>query len=102
MGRHVAKGSARSGETGSGSTSTVADLQLLLRNRRLLMLCGAVVLVSFGVYFVLILALRKFDDWALFVFAPMVLSGVLVGALLDRAYAAHVDQDPDQDPDQAD
>ena len=27
------------------------------------------------------------SDWALFIGAPMVLAGVLVGALLDRAYA---------------
>jgi hypothetical protein len=107
MGRHDAKGLQRI--TGSrlagskrglpngpdrpgSSTSAVADLQLLLHNRRLLALCAATVVGAFGVYVLLLVVFGKMDDWALFIFAPMITAGVLVGALLDLAYAkAHQD-----------
>ena len=67
-------------------TSAVADLHLIMRNPRLLAACIAVVVVPFLCYFAIIVGLHKMYDWALFIGAPMVLAGVLIGALLDRAY----------------
>lgn len=68
-------------------TSAVADLQFLLHNPRLLAACSLAVLLPFACYFAVIVSLKKMGDWALFIGAPMVLAGVLIGALLDRAYS---------------
>jgi hypothetical protein len=67
-------------------TSAVADLQLILRNRRLMAACIAASLVPFAVYFVVIVTSHEMHVWALFLGAPLILAGVLVGAVLDRAY----------------
>jgi hypothetical protein len=73
--------------TAPPKTTAVADLQFLLRRPGLLLACLAAAIVPFGAYFATIADLHKMSDWALFIGAPMVLAGVLVGALLDRAYA---------------
>jgi hypothetical protein len=92
MGRHAAakpagRSAPRSGQSRiGGSTSAVADLQLILHNRRLLVSCALTAVLPFAVYFAVIIALGKSGDWALFIFAPMIFAGVVVGALLDRAY----------------
>jgi hypothetical protein len=67
-------------------TTAVADLQLVLRNRRLLAACVAAAFVPFAVYFIVIVTSHEMHLWALFLGAPLVLAGVLVGAVLDRAY----------------
>jgi hypothetical protein len=88
MGRHDAKGLQRfTGSRPGGSTSAVADLQLMLHNRGLMLACASAIVVPFVVYFAVIMIAGKMGDWALFLFAPMVTVGVAVGALLDRAYA---------------
>jgi hypothetical protein len=68
-------------------TTPVADLQFLLRRPRLLVASVFAALAPFGVYFTVMIGLHKMYDWALFLGAPLVLGGVLLGALLDRAYA---------------
>jgi hypothetical protein len=67
-------------------TTAVADLQLVLRNPRLSAACAAAALVPFAVYFIVIVMSHKMHLWALFLGAPLILAGVLVGAVLDRAY----------------
>jgi hypothetical protein len=67
-------------------TTAVADLQLVLRNPRLSAACAAAALVPFAVYFIVIVTSHKMHLWALFLGAPLILAGVLVGAVLDRAY----------------
>ena len=76
-------------ESASGpKTSAVADLQLALHNPRLLVTCLAVVIAPFACYFAVIAGLGKLQIWAIFIGAPLVLAGILVGAVLDRAYSA--------------
>jgi hypothetical protein len=71
----------------SAKTSAVADLQLVLHNPQLLLRALIAAALPFGCYFAVMVGLQKMSDWALFIGAPMVLSGVLVGALLDNAYS---------------
>jgi hypothetical protein len=92
MGRHAAAPAQRVAGVKNGSkrvhaTSAVADLQLVLHSRRLLIACVLAVVVPFGIYFGIIVGVGKLVDWALFLFAPMIVAGVTVGAVLDRAYA---------------
>jgi hypothetical protein len=68
-------------------TSAVADLQLVLHRPRLLALCVVAAVLPFVVYFVVVFAVHKTHDWPLFVGAPLVLAGIMVGALLDREYS---------------
>jgi hypothetical protein len=68
-------------------TSAVADLQLVLHNPRLLATCVAAAIAPFVCYFAVILGAHATSDWAIFLGAPLVAAGVLVGAALDRAYA---------------
>ncbi len=89
MGRHSAKGLKRfAGPARAGASSTVADIQLVLHDRVLLLRCCAALALPFAVFFAIIVALGKVHDWALLIFAPMVLAGVLLGWQLDRAYAS--------------
>jgi hypothetical protein len=81
-------------------TSAVADLHLIMRNPRLLGVCAIVVVLPFICYFVVMISVHKMDDWALFIGAPMVLAGVLVGAVLDRAYS-RLERDAPQSPSQS-
>ncbi len=68
-------------------TSPVADLQFVLHNPRLLAACAGAAVAPFICYFAIMIGQHRMAHWALFVGAPLVLAGVLVGALLDRAYA---------------
>ena len=81
-----ANGSAAAGGR-PGKTSAVADLQLVLHDSRLLATCLSVALAPFVCYFAVITAVDEMHVWAIFVGAPLVLAGILVGAVLDRAYA---------------
>jgi hypothetical protein len=67
-------------------TSAVADLQLVLHNTNLLRACLAAAVVPFVIYVVVLVVLGRTGSWALFLGAPMVLAGIGIGALLDRAY----------------
>ena len=80
-----AKPPANTGST--NKTSPVADLQLVLHDRSLLRLCLVAALAPFVVYFAVVIGLHEMHWWAIFLGAPLVLAGVLVGAVLDRAYA---------------
>jgi hypothetical protein len=92
MGRHAAGPTPRvigvkSAAKRVHATSAVADLQLVLHSRQLLIACVLAVVVPFGIYFGVMVGAGKLVDWALFLFAPMIVAGVAVGAVLDRAYA---------------
>jgi hypothetical protein len=67
-------------------SSAVADLQLILHNPRLLAACLAAALMPFVCYFIVIAGLGDLHEWAVFLGVPLILAGVLVGAILDRAY----------------
>jgi predicted lysophospholipase L1 biosynthesis ABC-type transport system permease subunit len=68
-------------------TSPVADLQLVMHDRRLRRVCLIAAVAPFLAYFVVIIALHEMHVWAIFIGAPLVLAGILIGAVLDRAYA---------------
>lgn len=68
------------------SSSAVADLRLLMHTRRLLLICTVVVVVIFAGYSGALVGMGRQRDWLLFLFIPLGLSGVCVGALLDRAH----------------
>jgi hypothetical protein len=70
----------------SAKTSAVADLQLVLHNPRLLFTCMAAVSLPFAIYFIVLMTLGRLAVWPVFIGAPMVLAGILVGAVLDHAY----------------
>jgi uncharacterized membrane protein len=78
-------------------TSAVADLQLVLHNPGLLAACVGAAIVPFVCYFAVIIALHDTGSWAIFLGAPLVLAGVLVGATLDRAYAQQAKKAPRSD-----
>lgn len=46
----------------------------------------AAVLVPFVVYVVALLALSRIDSFLLWIFAPIIAAGVLVGVILDHAH----------------
>jgi hypothetical protein len=92
MGRHshpdeLDSEPAAESTTPQPKTTAVADLHFLLRRPGLLVVCLLAAVAPFGSYFAVMVGLHKMHEWALFLGAPMVLAGVLVGALLDRAYA---------------
>jgi hypothetical protein len=68
-------------------TSPVADLQLVMHDRRLRRVCLVAAVAPFLAYFVVIIAVQQMHVWAIFIGAPLVLAGILIGAVLDRAYA---------------
>jgi hypothetical protein len=67
-------------------TSAVADVQFVLHNPRVLVACFLAAAVPFALYLVVMISAGLMRDWALFLGAPLVLAGVLIGAVLDRAY----------------
>ena len=83
-GRHSAGGRRRLADTVDRSTQ-LSDAQLLLVSPRLRLWCTFVVVGLFGAYFGLLVALNWWSDWALYLIAPATLSGIAVGALLERA-----------------
>lgn len=71
------------------NSATAADLQLVrvysdVRNR-----CLAALLVPYVVYIVVIVALGRTDVFLTWVWAPIVLGGVLVGVMLDHGHRRH-------------
>lgn len=88
MGRH-ASGERRSRLTEAGAVGAAgvaADVRLLVTKKRLLALSAAAVVVIFGAYFGVLTAVGHRGSWLLFLIVPAGLSGVAVGALLDRAH----------------
>jgi hypothetical protein len=81
----LAHASATAGR--SAKTSPVADLQLVLHDRRLLRVCLVAAIAPFVVYFAVVIGLHQMRVWAIFLGAPLVLAGILIGGVLDRAYA---------------
>ena len=85
MGRHSSDERSEF-DVSRSSSSAVTDLRLLLHTRRLLLICTAVVVVIFAVYSGALVGVGRQRDWLLFLFVPLGLSGMCVGALLDRAH----------------
>jgi hypothetical protein len=72
---------------GAGPHSTAADLALVRTHRELLARCLAAVIVPFGIYVAVLLAVgAQSRTFLLFVFIPLITAGLLVGALLDAAH----------------
>jgi outer membrane biosynthesis protein TonB len=70
-----------------GESNTRADLRMLRQNRALRLQCLLVVVIAFGVYTAVMLGLHHTSDTYLrWIWIPIVVSGVLVGACLDLAY----------------
>jgi type IV secretory pathway VirB10-like protein len=68
-------------------TGTRADLRMLRHSTALRVQCLAVVVIAFGGYTAVMLGLgRNTHDYLLWIWIPIVLSGVLVGACLDLAH----------------
>lgn len=67
-------------------SGTRADLRLLRENRLVRACCLGVVVLAFLGYTVVMLALGKSGSYLFWLWIPIVLSGVLVGAVLDLAY----------------
>ena len=78
---------APSGEARSkGESNTQADLRMLRDDPGVRWLVLGGVVVAFAVYTLVMLAIGKLSDYAYWVWIPIVLSGVLVGAVLDWAH----------------
>jgi hypothetical protein len=65
----------------------VSDLRLVLQTRRMMIWIGLVVLVVFGAYTGVMVAIGKQHDWLIFLFAPFAVTGIGAGALLDNAHS---------------
>lgn len=68
-------------------TGTGADLELLRSDRTLRARAAAAAVVPLFVYVIVMVVIRRFDAFLIWVWVPVVLAGVLVGAMLDRAHA---------------
>lgn len=68
-------------------TGTGADLELLRRDRTLRARAAAAAVVPLFLYVIVMIVIGRFDAFLIWVWVPVVLAGVLVGALLDRAHA---------------
>jgi hypothetical protein len=78
------KGAAKAAR---GESNTRADLRMLRQNRGLRLQCLLVVVIAFGAYTAVMLGLNRTGDTYLrWIWIPIVLSGVLVGACLDLAH----------------
>jgi type IV secretory pathway VirB10-like protein len=70
-----------------GESNTRADLRMLRQNRAVRLQCLLVVVIAFGAYTAVMLGLSHTGDTYLrWIWIPIVLSGVLVGACLDLAH----------------
>ncbi len=65
---------------------TNADLALLRSSPALRAQCIAAILVPFGIFIALLVALGHLGDLLLWVWVPTVVAGVLVGVFLDLAH----------------
>ena len=62
------------------------DLQLLRRDPRLRVWCAGAAVLIFLIYTTVIIVLGRSDVYLIWVWIPTVLTGVVVGALLDRTH----------------
>lgn len=96
----AAKQQRRERKAARGETNTRADLRMLRNNRAVRLQCFLVVLIAFGGYTAVMLGLgRGSNSYLRWIWIPIVLSGVLVGACLDLAHrraARRADADPDR------
>jgi hypothetical protein len=76
-------GADRGARRPAAPRGTAADLRLLRTDARLRAWAVAAVLGPFVAYFLLVLAIGRTDRFVLFVWAPIVLAGILLGAVLD-------------------
>lgn len=65
---------------------TAADVRLLRADRRLRVRAVTALLAPFVLYVLVLTALGRTDRLVLFLWAPIVLAGVLFGAVLDRGH----------------
>jgi hypothetical protein len=77
-------------------TNTQADLRLLRENSAVRARCIAAILVSFLLYTVVMVVLSRADSYLLWLWIPIVMSGFLVGFVLDLAHKAA--KAPDKSP----
>lgn len=68
------------------ASGTRADIRLLRRNGAVRFRCIAAVVVSFLLYTLVMVVIGRSDVYLLWIWVPTVLSGVLVGTLLDLAH----------------
>lgn len=62
------------------------DLQLLRTRPRLQAACAGAVVVCFAIFTVVLIVLGRSDLYLIWLWVPIVVSGVAIGALLDRAH----------------
>jgi hypothetical protein len=106
QGRHYAADSEEAGgpqpavpsEPPRRERATQADLRLLREHPALRARCIAAALVPFVVYTVVLFALARAHIYVLWLWAPIIAAGVLVGAVLDAAHRK-VGRPPPADPD---
>ena len=82
-----------------GESNTRADLRMLRHNRALRLQCLLVVVIAFGAYTAVMLGMHHTSNTYLrWIWIPIVLSGVLVGACLDLAHRRAARQSASADP----
>jgi hypothetical protein len=101
MGRHSApddESDAQAVPAPTPAGGAHADLQMLRENPALRARCIAGALVPFILYTVGLIAVGRADIYLVWVWIPIVVAGILVGAFLDLGYRsarAHRDATPD-------
>jgi hypothetical protein len=87
----------RRGKKDGKETNTQADLRLLRENGAVRARCIAAVLASFLLYTVVMVVLSRADSYVLWLWIPIVVSGFLVGFVLDLAHKAAAKADSSAD-----
>ena len=68
------------------ASGTRADLRLLRTHKAVLVQLVAVVVVAFAVYALVMALLDRTGDFAMWVWIPILASGILIGVVLDLAH----------------
>ena len=85
MGRHSAPDAdGESARPGDGGTR--GDLEMLRRDPAVRARCIAAAVAPFALYTVMLIVLGQADLFLLWVWIPIVVAGILVGAFLDLGY----------------
>jgi hypothetical protein len=74
------------------ATGTRGDLQLLRSDTGLLPWCAGAVVLIFLVYTSVLILIGRTDVYLIWLWVPTVLSGMVIGGLLDRAHRAVADR----------
>jgi hypothetical protein len=90
-GRHSHADSGSPDEQGTQSiavveTDTQADLRILRHSAAVRVRCIAAVLASFLAYTLIMIMIGRMESYLYWIWIPVVTSGVLAGAVLDRAH----------------